>query len=224
MSDDRQRDEELVRRRWLERLGRPADLDFPFFAVEEDYPRGPTVTVVAGELGTGAVRAGDELEAVGLAPAPFPVRVAAVERPLAERGGVERIAAGAAGEVLGLTLEHTAEHRPVAGQCLAPAGRLALASRVEAEVWVLPADSTPGSSYEHRLMLEAVEAGRGLELFFHTRAVVARAEGAWQPRLGAEYRAAFRLERPVALYPGTRFALRYEGLVFGAGFVVDSAG
>lgn len=214
---------EEIRRRWLTRLGRPAELDHTFFAVEEVYPRGAGVTVVAGELGTGTVRAGDALEAVGIAPAPFPVRVARVERPIPERRAVEPVEAGAAGEVLGLTLEHAADVRIEAGQCLAPAGRLRLASRVSGDVWVLPPEDLPGSPYEHRLLLAAAAESRDVEAFFHTRAVGARVVTPWRPELGHEYEIALDLDLPVALYPGARFALRYEGLTFAAGFIHEGS-
>jgi translation elongation factor EF-Tu-like GTPase len=121
--------------------------------------------------------------------------------------------------VLGLTLEHAPKTEVVAGQCLAPAGRLAVASRVEADVWVVPAEDLPVSPYDRRMLVEDVSAGRDFGLYFHTREVDARCETIWRPDFGAEYRLAFALERPVALYSGTRFALRYQGLTFGAGFV-----
>ena len=212
------RSEEEIRRDWLARLGRPTPLDFAFFAVAEVYSRGPGVTVAAGEVGTGSVAHGDALEAVGISATPFPVRVARVELPGAA-GGVEESAAAAAGQVVGLTVEHPPGTEVVVGQCLAPAGRLALASRVEADVRVVPAEDLPISSYDRRRLVEDVSAGRDFGLYVHTREVDARCETAWRPDFGAEYRLAFALEYPVALYPGTRFALRYQGLTFGAGFV-----
>jgi translation elongation factor EF-Tu-like GTPase len=211
------RSPEEIRRDWLARLGRPAELDFPFFAVAEVYGRGPGVTIAAGELGTGSVAAGDALEAVGYSASPFPVRVARVDLPGAA-GGVEVVASAAAGQVVGLTVEHPAGTEVVVGQCLAPPGRLAVASRVEADVWVVPAEDLPISPYDRRRLVEDVSAGRDFGLYVHTREVEARCETSWRPDFGGEASLAFELSQPVALYPGTRFALRYQGLTFGAGF------
>ena len=207
-----------IRRAWLARLGRPIALDFPFFAVDDAFAVGGGRTVALGELGTGRVAAGDALEAVGLGPAPVPVVVARVERPAPDGRGVVPVAAGEAGETLGLTLEHAPGAAVVAGQCVAPPGRLAAAATLDAEVWVLSADDLPGSPVELRRMLADVAQGRGLELFVHTRPVAARA-ARWRPELGAEYGLTLTLAHPVAVYPGARFALRYAGLTFGVGTV-----
>jgi elongation factor Tu len=217
-----ERTEGELRRDWLARLGRPVALDHAFFAVDGVYPKGEGVTVVTGELGTGRAAVGDALEAVGYAEAPVPVRVARVERPVPLVRGVEEVVEAEAGDVVGLTLEHAAGARLVKGQCLAPPGRLRTASRVEADVWAVPAYDLPGTPEEQLHLIDEVAAGRGLELFFHTRAVPARSEVPWRPELGAERRLRFALEEAVPLYPGARFGLRYGGLTFGAGFVVDS--
>ena len=64
------------------------------------------------------------MECVGYAPAPILVRVLRVDRPDALGRGVNPVAEGVAGDVLGLMLEHDAASEIVPGQCLAPAGRL----------------------------------------------------------------------------------------------------
>jgi len=211
--------EDEIRCTWLARLGRPVALDFAFLAVGDAFPQAADRTVALGELGAGRVVPGDRLEAVGLAPAPVPVRVARVEQP-APGGGVTATDAGEAGQVLGLTLEHAPGAAIVPGQCLAPPGRLALAAAVAAEAWILPAGDLPGSPLEQRRLLEAAAEGRDLELVFHSHPVAARPAETWRPELGAEYRIAFDLAHPVALYPDTRFALRHTGLTFGAGIVL----
>jgi hypothetical protein len=77
----------------------------------------------------------------------------------------------------------------------------------------------PGTAIEQLALCDAIEAGNGLELFVHSRAVSARTVEIWRPVLGGESALSFELDAPVAIYPGTRFGLRYEGLTFGAGFV-----
>src|SRR4051812_1497807 len=215
--------EDDIRRRWLARLGQTIDLDFAFFAVDDAFPLGPGRTAALGDLGAGRVAAGDALEAVGVGPVPVAVRVERVERPAPDGAGVVAVETGAAGETLALVVAHAPDAAVVPGSCLAPPGRLVASAAVEADVWVLPAAEMPGSPGELRRVLRAAAEGEGLELFFHTRPVAARATREWRPELGAEYRVGFALAHPVALYAGTRFALRYEGLTFGAG-VVESAG
>lgn len=215
-------DADEIRRRWLGRLGRPTELDFAFFASEDVFALEPGRTVAIGELRTGRIVAGEALEAVGLSEERLPVRVLAVEEPLANGRGVAPVAEGRAGRVLALTLEHASDGALAAGQCLAPPGRLALSRHVTADVWLLPSDELPGSPVEQRHLVRDVAAGHKFDLFFHTRPVVARTDAPWQPELGTERRLGFALERPVALYPETRFALRYDGLTFGAGFVIES--
>lgn len=211
-----------IRRSWLERLGRPADLDFAFFAVGEVYPQDAIHTVALGELGTGRIAPADALEAVGLGTTPVPVRVARVDEPASDGRGVVTRDAGEAGQVLALVLEHEAGAAIAPGQCLAPAGRLTAATAITADIWLVPPGDLPGSPVEQRRLLRAIVEGRGLDLFVHTRPVAARPIAIWQPELGAEYRLAFDLAHPVAVYRNARFALRYEGLTFGAGFVINS--
>jgi translation elongation factor EF-Tu-like GTPase len=208
------------RQAWLARLGRPVDLDYPFFAIGDVFPQGPSRTIATGELGTGRVAAGDVLEAVGYAPSPIRVRVARVERPDAQGRGVTEVSEGVAGDVLGLTLEHDASSEVVLGQCLAPSGRLRALSVVDADVWIVTPDDLPCIPEEQREILDAVAAGRGLDLYFHTREVPARARGEWRPALGEEYRVVFDLAVPVAVYEGARFGLRHRGLTIGAAFVI----
>jgi translation elongation factor EF-Tu-like GTPase len=210
---------EPLRAKWLARLGRPVALDFAFFPIEQVYARTPTETIATGELGTGTVRAGDRLEAVGHGPERLPVRILRIDAPRPERHAVETVETGSAGEALGLALEHAPDAKLVAGQCLAPPGRLALASRVEAEVWLLETADVPGSPAEHRRMLADLGASRGLDCFFHTHDVAARVADDWRPGFGAEYALAIELAHPVALYPGARFAVRYHGLTLGVGFI-----
>jgi translation elongation factor EF-Tu-like GTPase len=216
-------DTERIRRAWLARLGTPIALDFPLFPVEDAFPRGHGVTVALGELATGRVVAGDALEAVGVAFEPVPVEVRAIERPAAGGRGVEPVVAALAGGAFGLTLGHAPEHVVVSGQCLAPHGRLSSAATVAADVWMLGEDDLPGTPVELRRMLADVAAGRALDLFFHTRSVAARCAIGWTPVLGAEARVRFDLAHPVALYPGVRFAVRYDGLVVGVGVVDGNA-
>lgn len=214
-----ERSVEQIRQDWMGRLGRPVSLDFPFFAVDEAWPVEPGRTIVAGELGTGSVRAGDVLEAAGITPLRTAVRVLRVERPIPQRRDVEVVETGSAGEVLGILVEHDPTREVVAGQCLAPVGALQTAARVSGEVWLVTAEDLPGTAEEHRTLLDDVAANRGIEVFFHTRSVPGRVVGSWTPVLGAEFSATFQLDAPVALYPGTRFALRYRALTFGVGFV-----
>jgi translation elongation factor EF-Tu-like GTPase len=210
----------VTRRRWLARLGAAADLGYPFFAVAEVFGRSPGVTVAVGELATGRVVLGEELEAVGYAPGPAAARVARIERPDALRREVADAAVAVAGQHYGLTLEHDPASPIVRGQGLAPAGRLRAARGIEADVWVVPDDDWPIAEGERRIVLGELAEGRGLRLFFHTRATGARAVGAWRPESGREGRARFELDEPVPLYEGARFGLLYETLTVGAGFVL----
>lgn len=213
MSDDR------IKRAWLERLGRPVELDFAFFAVEEVYARRPGVTVAAGELGAGALAPGIELEAVGYAGAPTPVRVARIEEPDPVRRTVGEAALALAGGHYGLTLEHDDSASIVRGQCLAPAGRLRAERAIDAAVWIIPSEDWPIADDERERVLAELAESRSLYLFFHTRAVAARATPDWAPMAGREYRLRFELAEPVPLYDGARFGVRYDTLTVGAGFV-----
>ncbi len=221
--ENSERTPEDIRREWLAKLGREIELDYPFFPVEDAFVQGPTRTVAVGELCSGTVVAGDELEAVGILSVPTRVVVTGVTRPR-DGTGVEPVVAALPGGAYALTLDHASSERVVFGQCLAPPGALSASATVSADVWVVSADDLPGSALEHRRMLEEVAVGRGLELFFHTRAVEGRALERWAPSLGAEYRLTFELGHSVALFPEARFALRHSGLTIGAGIVRTLAG
>lgn len=215
-------DLDSIRRRWLERLGQPVTLDFPFAAIEEVFPVSPGIAIATVEIGAGSISVSDRLEAVGHWPFPIAVEILRIEAPVPERREVEEVAFAIAGSVVGLQLAHDPESQIRAGQCLAPGGKLALVSVFNADVWSLPPEDLPGDAREQAAMCDAIEAGSGLELFMHTRAVSARSRETWRPSLGRESRLAFDLDAPVAIYPGTRFGLCYEGLTFGAGFVLDA--
>lgn len=216
--------DEQIRRRWLARLGQAVDLSFPFFPIAGVHARGAGLTIVTGELATGRIAVGDELEAAGYRDDPLTVRVVRIERPDEHLRAVGAIERAVAGDVLGLTLAHDAETTLEPGQCVAPAGRLRVSSRVEADVWIVPADDLPVGPGDARRLLEELAAGRGPELFFYSRAIAARVDGPWSPQSGVEYRLGFTLERPVALHDGARFGLTLEGLTIGAGFVLEGGG
>jgi translation elongation factor EF-Tu-like GTPase len=208
-----------TRVRWLARLGTFVDLDFPFFPVAEVFDQGPGATVAVGELGTGRIALGDELTAIGYLPSPVAVRVVRIEQPDTIRREVHDAALAVAGQHYGLTLEHDPATKIVPGQAIAPAGRLRTARAIDADVWVAPADEWPVSEDDRRFVLGELAEGRGLNLFFHTHAVAARAVDPWRPEPGLEYRLRFELAEAVPLYDGARFGLRYETLTTGAGFV-----
>jgi len=212
-------DLDSIRRRWLERLGQPAILDFPFAAIEEVFPVTAGISIAMVEVGSGSISVSDRLEAVGFAPWSTDVEVLRIESPVPERREVSEIAFAAAGSVVGVHLAHDPASSVIAGQCLAPAGRLEARTRVAADIWCLPPEELPGTPPEQQALCDAITAGHGLEVFVHTRAVRARACTMWRPSLGAETELEFELDAPVAIYPGTRFGLCYEGLTFGAGFV-----
>lgn len=212
-------DPETIRRRWLERLGRPVHLAFPFAAVEDVFPRGRGVSMASVEIGAGSISIGDRLVAAGYTAAPVPVMVAGIDLPVPERRGVQPVERATAGAVVGLDLRHDPSSAVLPGQCLAPAGRLAVASGFEADVWCLAASELPGSPGEQQALCDAIASGTGLDVFVHARALGARTREPWRPSLGDEAVVRIELSAPVAVYPGTRFGLRYEGLTFGAGFV-----
>lgn len=208
-----------VRRRWLERLGQPVQLDFPFAAIEAVYPVSSGISIATVEIGSGSITMSDRLEAVGTSPVPVAVEVVRIEAPVPERRDVTEVAFATAGSVVGLQLAHDPATSIFAGQCLAPAGRLSSARSFAAEVWCLPPEDLPGTALEQHSLCDAIEAGSGLELFVHTRPVPASSREKWRPMLGRDTTLTFDLDWTVALYPGTRFGLSYEGLTFGAGFV-----
>ena len=212
-------DLDSIRRRWLERLGQPVQLDFPFAAIEAVYPFSSGISIATVEIGSGSITTSDRLDAVGFSPIPIAVEVVRIEAPVPERRDVTEVAFATSGSVVGLQLAHDPGTSIHAGQCLAPAGRLQSALSFVADVWCLPPEDLPGTALEQHSLCDAIEAGSGLELFVHTRAVPARSRETWRPSLGRDATLTFELDASVALYPGTRFGLCYEGLTFGAGFV-----
>jgi len=212
-------DQDAVRRRWLARLGRSAELDYPLLLVSNVWRPSPGVSIATCEVASGRVSPGDTLEASGYIDAPLEVRVMRIERADDAQTVVTALAADA-GQIVGVTLAHDAASSVEPGQCVAPPGRITTTREISADVWLLSEPEVDVSGSDKRRLLRHLVYGQGLELFFHTRSVPASPLAAWTPQFGREYALGFRLAETVPLYEGTRFGVRYEGLTVGAGFVL----
>jgi elongation factor Tu len=123
-----------------------------------------------------------------------------------------------AGENVGLLLRGVKRDEVARGQVLARPGSVAPHAEAEAELFVLSAEEggrhTPfGSGYRPQFFFGATDV---------TGSVGVGGEGLVHP--GDRARVSVKLDRPVGLEPGVRFALREGGRTVGAGVITAVSG
>ena len=165
-------------------------------------------TVVTGKIEQGTVRAGDQLEIVGLADGLRADVVTQVE------AFAEVLDVGKAGDNIGCLLRKTARDEVQRGQVLAAAGSITPHTRFEAEVYVLKKEE----GGRHTPFM----TGYTPQFFFRTTDVTGTAEVLGEAAMampGDGVKLSVVLGRPIALADGDRFAVREGGKTVGSGVV-----
>jgi elongation factor Tu len=184
------------------------DLASPFLMpVEGVHTIDGVGTVVTGRVARGVLAAGSEVEIVGRTDEQRTVVVTAIE-------SFHRAQAEArAGENVGLRLRGVRRGEIARGQVLALPGSVQPHRAGKAELYLL-ATGEGGRA-------KPVRPGYRPQLFVGSTDVTATLDLEHELEPGARATIAFRLDRPVALEPGVRFALREGGRTVGAGIVTD---
>jgi elongation factor Tu len=191
------------------------DVDSPFLMPVENVltieGRG---TVVTGRIERGTIVTGTSVEVVGLAGEDDEPRTAVVT-------GIQMfykdLAAGVAGQNVGLLLRGMKREEVVRGQMLSIPGVIQPHAAAEAEIYVLGTHEggrhTPfGTGYEPQFFFGPTDVTGTVE-------VLDSPGGDGLVRPGDRAHVRFRLRRPVALERGMRFATREGGRTVGAGRV-----
>lgn len=195
------------------------DLDAPFLMpIEGVMSISGRGTVVTGRVDRGVLPVGATVEIVGLHDeddAPRPVVVTGIQtfrRDLKE---------ARAGENVGLLLRGVKRDEVVRGQVVSVPGTVQPHTVGEADLYVLAAEE--GGRHT------AFGSGYSPQFFFGTTDVtsvieVAAGEGDGRVHPGGRSRVVCRLQRPVGLEPGMRFAIREGRRTVGAGRVTRLRG
>jgi elongation factor Tu len=186
------------------------EVDKPFrLAVEGVHSIEGLGTVATGVIEQGRVVPGDKVEVLGFGAAVETVvtGVEAFRRPLPE---------GVAGQNVGVRLRGVKADEIRRGQVLAAPKSLRTRSRFRAEVYALKKEEggrhTPFfGGYKPQFYLRTTDV----------TGVVALAEGVEMVMPGDNARIEVRLDRPVALEAGSRFAIREGGKTVGSGVVSE---
>ena len=183
------------------------DLTAPFLMpVEGVHTIDGIGTVVTGRVGRGTLEVGATVEVVGR-------KDGEVERVVVT--GIEsfhreqRVAR--AGENVGLRLRGVRRGDIVRGQVLAVPGSILPQRAGKAELYLLTAREGGRS--------KAIRTGYRPQLFIGATDVTATLDLPTELLPGARAEVGFALDRPVALEPGVRFAIREGGRTIGAGVV-----
>ncbi len=187
------------------------DFAAPFLLpVEDVFSIGGRGTVVTGRVARGTVRAGAELEVLGLDDGGSPRRVVvtSIESFHTLRDEAK------AGENVGLLLRGLKREEVERGQVLTVPGAIHPHAQGEAELFVLTAAEggrrTPfGTGYMPQFFFGATDVTGTVE--------VLGARGVVQP--GDRAQIGFRLGKPIGLEKGMRFALREGNKTVGAGVI-----
>jgi len=182
--------------------------DKPFqMPVEDVFSIAGRGTVVTGRVEQGIIKAGEEIEIIGLR-APLKTTVTGVEM------FKKSLNQGQAGDNVGLLLRGVKREDVTRGQVCAKVGSTKTYKAFEAEVYALTKE----------------EGGRHTpfttnympQFFFRTADVVGKVtlpEGTQMVMPGDNFRATVELSLPVAMEAGLRFAIRDSGRTVGAGVV-----
>ena len=171
-------------------------------------------TVVTGRVERGVIRGGESVEIVGLLDADDKPRIAVVT-------GIQSfhkdLPHAQAGDNVGLLLRGVKREEVVRGQMISVPGVVKPHAAADAELYVLAAHEggrhTPfGVGYEPQFFFGPTDVTGAVEVI-----EAPSDDGLVHP--GQRSRVAFRLQRPIALEAGMRFAIREGGRTVGAGRV-----
>jgi len=163
-------------------------------------------TVVTGRVGRGRIAVGDALEVIGRTDGePRAVVITGIESFHREQREAR------AGENVGLRLRNVDRGDIVRGQVLVAPGSVRPHRECRAELYLLTAKEGGRA--------RPIRAGYRPQLFVGATDVTATLGGDVELPPGGRAEVALALDRPVALEPGVRFALREGGRTIGAGVV-----
>jgi len=183
-------------------------LDMPFsMPVEDVFSIQGRGTVATGRIEQGIVKAGEDVELVGIVPTQK-TTVTGVEM------FKKSLNEGQAGDNCGLLLRGLKRDQVQRGQVLCKPGTIAPAKKFEAEIYVLNKDEggrhTPFfSNYRPQFFMRTADITGNITL----------PEGTEMVMPGDNVTAVFELITPIAMEQGLRFALREGGRTVGAGVV-----
>jgi elongation factor Tu len=191
------------------------DFDAPFLMpVESVHTAEGRGTVVTGRVERGVITPGRSVEIVGLIDADEKPRAVVVTGIQAFH---KDLAEARAGQSVGLLLRGVKREEVVRGQMISAVGVVKPHARAEAELYVLASDEggrhTPfGAGYQPQFFFGPTDVTGAVETI-----EASRDDGLVHP--GQRSRVTFRLQRPIGLEPGMRFAIREGGRTVGAGRV-----
>jgi elongation factor Tu len=191
------------------------DLTSPFLMPVEGVSTSPgRGTVVTGRIDRGVVTVGAAVEIVGLVGADDKPRTAVVTSIQAFHKDLE---VASAGDNVGLLLRGVKREEVVRGQVLSSPGVVKPYAAAEAELYVLDAHEggrhTPfGTGYKPQFFFGPTDVTGAVDV------VDADSDGGLV-HPGQRRHVAVRLQRPIGLEPGMRFAIREGGRTVGAGRV-----
>jgi elongation factor Tu len=191
------------------------DVASPFLLpVEDVFSIGGRGTVVTGRVSRGVLRAGAELEVLGLHDGDIPRRVVVTSIEAFH----QLLDEARAGDNVGLLLRGLKREEIERGQVLTLPGAIAPHARGEADLFVLTAKEggrrTPfATGYMPQFFFGATDVTGTVEVLGQS--------GVVQP--GDHARIQFRLGKPIGLEAGMRFALREGNRTVGAGVVTAVA-
>ena len=185
------------------------DVDKPFLMpIEDVFSIKGRGTVVTGRVERGKVKVGDEVEVVGYRPEPIRTVVTGVEmfRKVLDYGQ--------AGDNIGCLLRGVEKKDVRRGMVLAAPGTIKPHTEFEAEVYILKKEEggrhTPFfSGYRPQFYIRTMDVTGEVRL----------PEGVEMAMPGDNLRLRVKLIVPVALEPGSRFAIREGGKTVGAGVI-----
>mgnify|MGYP000431933613 CR=1 FL=1 len=187
------------------------DVDRPFLlAVEDVFSITGRGTVATGRVERGRIRPGDEVEVVGLRDRP--IRTVATSLEMFRKTLDEAIA----GDNVGVLLRGVEKEEVERGMVVAAPGTIKPHKEFAAEVYVL----TKEEGGRHKPFF----SGYKPQFYFRTTDVtgtITLPEGVEMVMPGDNVNMRVVLQKPVALEPGLRFAIREGGKTIGAGVVTQ---
>jgi len=186
------------------------EIDKPFLMpIEDVFSIKGRGTVVTGRVDRGVIKTGEEVEIIGLKPTRKTVAT-----------GVEMfrkiLDQGQAGDNIGVLVRGIDREEVERGQVLAAPGSITPHTKFRAEVYVLKKEEggrhTPFfEGYRPQFYLQTMDVTGAVDL----------PEGAEMVMPGDNVNLQVELITPVAMEPGSRFAIREGGRTVGAGVITD---